>query len=219
VALAVPAAVFIDKDGTLVRNIPYNIDPRRIELTRGAGTALQRMKNAGYKLIVISNQPGIALNLFDARDLLPVNRRIQDLLSSYGVEIDAFYYCPHEPRDHCECRKPLPGMILRAARERGVNTAMSWMIGDILNDVEAGNCAGCRTIHLDNGNETEWVKGDYRQPACTVLDLPAAAEVICSSSAGSAGVAWLQATSNGQPADGQRRPAESAKRSAAAREH
>jgi histidinol-phosphate phosphatase family protein len=177
--------VFIDKDGTLVRDVPYNIDPCRVQLAPGAGAALRRMKNAGYKMIVISNQPGIALKLFRERDLVLVNQRIQDLLSSYEVEIDAFYYCPHEPGDHCECRKPRPGMILQAAREQGVKTGMSWMIGDILNDVEAGNRAGCRTVHLDNGNETEWVKGDYRQPAWTVSDLPAAAEVICSSSAGS----------------------------------
>jgi histidinol-phosphate phosphatase family protein len=184
-ALGLPAAVFIDKDGTLVRDVPYNIDPCRVQLAPGAGAALRRMKNAGYKMIVISNQPGIALKLFRERDLVLVNQRIQDLLSSYEVEIDAFYYCPHEPGDHCECRKPRPGMILQAAREQGVKTGMSWMIGDILNDVEAGNRAGCRTVHLDNGNETEWVKGDYRQPAWTVSDLPAAAEVICSSSAGS----------------------------------
>jgi histidinol-phosphate phosphatase family protein len=187
-ALALPAAVFIDKDGTLVRDVPYNADPRRVELTPGAGEALRRMKNAGYKIIIISNQPGIALNLFGERDLLPVNRRIQDLLAPYEVEVDAFYYCPHEPCDGCECRKPLPGMILRAAREHGVETEMSWMIGDILNDVEAGNRAGCRTIHLDNGNETEWTKGDYRRPAWTVRDLPAAAEVICSGSAGYPGL-------------------------------
>jgi hypothetical protein len=81
---------------------------------------------------------------------------------------------------------------------------MSWMIGDILNDVEAGNRAGCRTIHLDNGNETEWVKGDYRQPACTVPNLPAAAEVICSSSAGFQGIAWLQATGDESRAGSER---------------
>lgn len=196
-ALGLPAAVFIDKDGTLVRDVPYNIDPCRVELAPSAGEALRRIKNAGYKIIVISNQPGIALKLFNERDLLPVNRRIQDLLSSYEVAIDAFYYCPHQPGDYCGCRKPLPGMILRAAREHGVRTEMSWMIGDILNDVEAGNRAGCRTIHLDNGNETEWRKGDYRQPGWTVQDLSAAAEVICSASAGSAGVAWLQATGTG----------------------
>lgn len=184
-ALGLLAAVFIDKDGTLVRDVPYNIDPCRVQLAPGAGAALRRMKNAGYKVIVISNQPGIALKLFRERDLVLVNQRIQDLLSSYEVEIDAFYYCPHEPGDHCECRKPRPGMILQAAREQGVKTGMSWMIGDILNDVEAGNRAGCRTVHLDNGNETEWVKGAYRQPAWTVSDLPAAAEMICSSSAGS----------------------------------
>lgn len=177
-AVAGGKAVFIDKDGTMIRDVPYNVDPRYIRLTAKTGRALRRMKDAGYKLIVISNQSGIARSLFKERDLLAVNRRVQALLARYGVKVDAFYYCPHAPDDRCECRKPMPGMILRAAKDHAVNLRISWMIGDILNDVEAGNRAGCRTIHIDNGNETEWLKGDYRQPSYTVRDLAAAAEII-----------------------------------------
>jgi D-glycero-D-manno-heptose 1,7-bisphosphate phosphatase len=172
-------AVFIDKDGTLIHDVPYNVDPRRISLTKGAGAALCRMKKAGYQLLVISNQSGIARGLFEEKDLLPVNRQIQQLLAPYGVEVDAFYYCPHGPHDECNCRKPKPGMILQAADERAIDTRISWMIGDILNDIEAGNRAGCRTIHLNNSNETEWIKGNYREPARSVRDLTEAADIIC----------------------------------------
>ena len=128
------------------------------------------MKEAGFKLIVISNQSGIARGLFKEQDLMPINRKVQSLLAPYGVEIDAFYYCPHGPVDHCGCRKPQPGMILQAAKDHAIDPQISWMIGDILNDVEAGNRAGCNTIHFNKGNETEWLKGDYRQPLHTVQD-------------------------------------------------
>lgn len=171
--------VFIDKDGTLIHDVPYNVDPKNVQLTMGAGRALRRIKNAGYQLIVISNQSGIAKGLFEEKDLLPINRQIQTLLTPHGVKVDAFYYCPHGPDDGCECRKPMPGMILQAGRDHAVDLQISWMIGDILNDVEAGNRAGCRTIQIDNGNETEWIRNDYRQPLYTVKGLAEAAEIIC----------------------------------------
>lgn len=162
-----------------MHDVPYNVDPRHVRLIADAGPALRNMKNAGYKLIVISNQSGVARGLFEEKDLLHVNRCIQSLLAAYDVSIDAFYYCPHGPNDGCECRKPMPGMILRAARDHDVDLQVSWMIGDILNDVEAGNRAGCGTIHLDNGNETEWIRGNYREPMHSVTDWMRAAGIIC----------------------------------------
>lgn len=177
-------AVFIDKDGTLVDDVPYNVDPGKVRLTEGAGLALQRMRKAGFRLIVVSNQSGIARGWFEESDLLPVNREIQAQLAPHGVEIDAFYYCPHGPGDHCACRKPAPGMILRAAEEHGIDCRGSWMIGDILHDVEAGNRAGCGTIHLDNGNETEWMPGSQRQPLYSVRTLLEAADIVCGAPGG-----------------------------------
>ncbi len=174
-------AVFIDKDGTLIQDVPYNVDPQHVRLIAGAGHALCCMREAGFKLIVISNQSGIARGLFKEQDLMPINRRIQSLLEPYGVEIDAFYYCPHGPGDHCRCRKPRPGMILQAARDYAIDLKISWMVGDILNDVEAGNRAGCSTIHFNNGNETQWLKGDYRQPSHTVQDWFNSAGIVCHS--------------------------------------
>ncbi len=167
-------AVFIDKDGTLVQNVPYNVDPERIALTPGAVQGLSALSCVGYRLIVVSNQPGAALGLFDEPDLEKVERRLRELLPA----LDGFYYCPHAPQAGCDCRKPAPGMLERAAREHGVELAGSWMVGDILDDVEAGRRAGCRTILLDNGNETEWRSGEARRPHYVARDLSHAAAII-----------------------------------------
>ena len=182
-------AVFLDKDGTVVHNFPYNVDPSKIELTAGCAEALLRLHQAGHPLIVISNQPGLAKGLFSLQDLQRAERFLARLLASFGIPIRAFYYCPHHPeavvprsRTACTCRKPAPGLIEQAAREHGLDLAGSWMIGDILNDVEAGRRAGCGTILIDNGNETEWVRSPIRTPDYVVPGLIEAAEIICRSS-------------------------------------
>lgn len=171
-------AVFIDKDGTLIHDVPYNVDPRRITLYPDAGNSLQRLKDLGYLLIVVSNQSGVSRGIFPRIALDQVSEKVQDLLSEYLIQIDDFYYCPHDSRDKCECRKPKPGMLLRAARRHRLDLTESWMIGDILNDVEAGNRAGCRTILLENGNETEWSPGLCRTPQFVVKNLTEAADII-----------------------------------------
>jgi D-glycero-D-manno-heptose 1,7-bisphosphate phosphatase len=164
-------AVFIDKDGTLIPDIPYNIDPEKITIDKEVTEALKLLKEEGFLLIVISNQPGVAKGYFEEKDLENVWNKISLLLQKNNLAIDAFYYCPHEPRGkvevysiQCDCRKPLPGMILKAASELKIDLSESWMIGDILNDVEAGNRAGCSTILIDSGNETEWVINEIRRP-------------------------------------------------------
>ena len=168
-------AVFIDKDGTLITDVPYNVKPELIKLEPGAGETLQRLQKAGYLLILISNQAGVALGYFNEKDLTPVSKVIQHLLRPYSVRISAFYYCPHHPQGTvepynkgCHCRKPEAGMLLQAAADLKIDLSQSWMIGDILNDVEAGNRAGCQTILIDNGGETEWLPGPNRTPHFTV---------------------------------------------------
>jgi D-glycero-D-manno-heptose 1,7-bisphosphate phosphatase len=181
------AAVFLDKDGTLIEDVPYNVDASLMRLTPGAGGALRRLSDAGYKLFVVSNQAGVARGLFPESALRGVAECLESMLASYGVALDGFYYCPHHPEAtvpeyaaSCLCRKPAPGMLVRAVAEHGVTLEQSWMIGDILNDVEAGRRAGCRTILLDNGNETEWELSRLRLPDCVVSDLNAAADrILC----------------------------------------
>jgi len=180
-------AVFLDKDGTLVDDLPYNVEPARITLCSGAGTALRLLSRLDYRLFVVTNQAGIAFGRFGEAAMSIVHDRLQDLLFRERLTLDGFYYCPHHPegsvaayaRD-CHCRKPLPGLLLQAAHEHGIDLRASWMIGDILHDVEAGNRAGCRTLLLDNGNETEWRLGPRRIPTRMAPDLYAAAVLIAS---------------------------------------
>lgn len=179
------SAVFLDKDGTLIPDIPYNVDPARITLYPETGAALKRLKQAGYRLIVVSNQSGVARGYFEEAALGAVFDRINELLEPFDVQIDGFNYCANHPKGtveryaiDCDRRKPKPGMLLESALEHQIDLSASWMIGDILNDVEAGNRAGCRTVLVDRGGETEWQGGPLRTPTATVPDLTEAANVI-----------------------------------------
>jgi histidinol-phosphate phosphatase family protein len=178
-------AVFLDKDGTLVEDVPYNVDPARVRLSPGAGEGLARLRAAGYRLIIVSNQSGVARGLFPESALAAVEARLGELLAGYGVRPVGFYVCPHHPDGlvaeyavACECRKPAPGLIRRAAREHAIDLGRSWFVGDILDDVEAGRAAGCRTVLIDNGNETEWILTRDRRPHAVAADLAGAARLI-----------------------------------------
>lgn len=184
-AIAPRRAVFLDKDGTLVENLPFNVDPARIRLTPHAEDAVRRLANAGFVLAIVSNQPGVAQGLFDESALAPVASEISARLAALGVALSGFYYCPHDPlgtveryRRVCDCRKPAPGLLARAARELDLDLGASWLVGDILDDIEAGRRAGCRTVLVDNGNETEWHVDTGRLPHHIVDDLEQAARII-----------------------------------------
>jgi histidinol-phosphate phosphatase family protein len=178
-------AVFLDKDGTLIEDVPYNVDPDRIRLMPRAAEGLRALHAAGYRLIVVSNQSGVARGYFAEGALAEVERRLRELLADAGVPLAGFYYCPHHPQGKvaayavaCACRKPATGMLLRAAVEHGLDLGRSWLVGDILDDVEAGRAAGCTTVLLDTGHETEWLLTPARQPHHRVADLAEAATVI-----------------------------------------
>lgn len=177
-------AIFLDKDGTLIDDVPYNVDPDQISLAPKAAAALRRLAPK-YRLFVVSNQSGVAHGFFTEDALHGVQRRLRQLLRDEGVELDGFYYCPHHPsgidlryRSRCACRKPRPGMLLQAANEHLLDLARCWMIGDILDDIEAGHRAGCRAVLVDNGGETEWQLSEVRRPDFVVADLDAAADEI-----------------------------------------
>lgn len=178
-------AIFIDKDGTLISDVPYNVDPDKIVLTDGAVEGLRLLQRKGYALIVISNQAGVAHGYFAEEDLEPVIFRLHRLLGSAGITLNGFYYCPHHPMGKlsqytvsCNCRKPAPGMILKAAADMNISLQASWMIGDILHDVEAGNRAGCQSVLINNGNETVWEMNEHSRPAYIAKDLLEAARLI-----------------------------------------
>lgn len=182
-------AVFLDKDGTLLVDLPYNIEPSRMRLAPRVAAGLRRLSRIGMPLIVVSNQPGVALGRFPLEALGPVRARLDAMFAEHGATLVDFYACPHHPRGSvaefrcaCLCRKPMPGMLQRAAAEHGIDLERSWFVGDILDDVEAGRRAGCRTILIDNGNETEWLRAAddplLRTPHAMVGDFDEAARVI-----------------------------------------
>ena len=184
-------AVFLDKDGTLVENLPYNVDPARIRLAPDAIAAAQKLHTHGFVLLVVTNQAGVALGKFEERALERVERRLQELLGEAGVPLAGMYWCPHFPAGvvaryaiDCACRKPNPGLLWAAARDHGLDLARSWMIGDILDDVEAGRRAGCRTVLLDNGHETQWRLSSLRLPHLVAPSLALAADAIVDSERG-----------------------------------
>lgn len=184
-------AAFLDKDGTLIENVPYNVAPDLIRLTPGAAEGLTLLHERGYRLIVVSNQPGVALGYFPESALEDVEDRLREILSEIGIPLEAFVYCPHHPGGivapyarACDCRKPAPGMIAGYASAHGIDLARSWLLGDILDDVEAGHRAGCRSVLIDNGNETEWVLTPEREPFFIAADLLQAARVISRIDAG-----------------------------------
>ena len=186
-ALKLRKAIFLDKDGTLIRDVPYNVDPGKIRMEPGACEALRLLHARGYLLIVVSNQSGIAHGYFPEKALVTVRKKLVDIFARTGVPLAGFYYCPHHPdgvvpgyRTKCFCRKPHPGMLLRAARELGVDLRLSWMVGDILDDIEAGNLAGCRTVLVDNGNETKWEFSQTRKPDHYAPNVAQAARMIVS---------------------------------------
>jgi histidinol-phosphate phosphatase family protein len=178
-------AIFLDKDGTLVRDVPYNVDPARIELGPGAELALPRLARRGYELVVVSNQSGIARGYFEETAMRRVEEHLRELLEKIGVPLAGFYYCPHlvdgsvpQYAVRCDCRKPKPGLLVQAARDLDLDLAASWMIGDILDDVEAGHRTGCRSILLLNGGETAWDVSGERLPDAVAKDLVGAADRI-----------------------------------------
>ncbi len=193
-------AVFVDRDGTLnamVYDATHGLldSPRRPEqvtLVEGAGEFLSVLRNAGFRIEVVTNQPGLAKGTMTAEELDAVNDRLAELLAADGGAWDALHYCPHHPEGVvdtyigvCDCRKPKPGMLLAAAAERNIDLASSWMIGDGLNDVQAGRAAGCRTIlvvKLKSEHLQKFVEEPDSEPDATVESLGAAAVFVLGNS-------------------------------------
>ena len=157
-------ALFLDRDGTLVHPRHYPTTPEELCLYDGIGPLLAALQGsgsaAGLRLVVITNQSGLARGLFDAAALVRMHNHLTGELARSGARLDGIYYCPHHPEGTvpelavtCPCRKPAPGLLLQAAQDLDLDLAASWFIGDILDDVEAGNRAGCRTILVDLGTE------------------------------------------------------------------
>ncbi len=151
-------AIFLDRDGTLNREVDYLADPNHLELLAGVGTGLKKLSLAGFALCVVTNQSGIARGLFSENTLSAIHDRLQTMLASEGVAIDFIGTCPHHPtvgeapyRRECDCRKPKPGLLLQAASKLQLDLRSSWMIGDSERDLIAGQAAGCSNILVGTG--------------------------------------------------------------------
>jgi len=150
------AAVFLDRDNTIIHNDGDLGDPEAVHLIQGAASAIASLRGLGYKIVVVSNQGGVARGKFTEEDVEAVHVRINELIQhATGAHIDRFYYCPYHPEGTVEAyrrehpwRKPAPGMLQEAARDLSIDLKQSWMIGDQLRDIEAGLAAGTRTIWL-----------------------------------------------------------------------
>jgi D-glycero-D-manno-heptose 1,7-bisphosphate phosphatase len=141
-------AVFLDRDGTLIDDVGYISDPQDVRLVPGAADALRALRNAGFRLVVISNQSGLGRGDVTQEQADSVHERFLDELQRAGARIDAAYYCPHSPDEGCRCRKPLPGLILDAAGDLGLDLERSVMVGNSHVDISAGEAAGTRAILL-----------------------------------------------------------------------
>jgi D-glycero-D-manno-heptose 1,7-bisphosphate phosphatase len=139
-------AVFMDRDGTLIDDVGYCGRPEDVRLLDGVWEALGELRTEGFALVVVSNQSGIGRGVITRGQACAVHERFAQGLKAVGIVLDAAEYCPHTPWNDCPCRKPKPGMLLRAAEREGIDLNRSFMIGDRGSDVQAGQRAGCATI-------------------------------------------------------------------------
>lgn len=169
--------VFLDRDGTLIENHPFARTPDDIHLLPGTVKGLWLLHQAGYALVVVMDQSGIANGWFtqDAVTYEEISLRMR--LAMFDIPLHGFYVCPHH-RTHCLCRKPKPGLLMQAACELNVDLCRSWMVGDVLDDVETGRSAGCRTVLLTSGHETEWDMTPMRWPDLIADNVLEAAHLI-----------------------------------------
>ncbi|MDQ7780760.1 MAG: HAD family hydrolase [Planctomycetota bacterium] len=205
-------AIFFDRDGTLLKERLFLTDPRRVRLYRSAGKAIALLSRAGFVTVLASNQSGIARGLLNEAVLHRIHSTLQRKLERTGARLDAIYYCPHLPPKEltsapmgdaapqecgrskrnrylvrCSCRKPQPGLLVRAARELGIDLSRSLMIGDSLRDLDAARAAGCRGVLVLTGNgrkTASWLRsaGRVRSMAVHVArDVLAAARWIVDS--------------------------------------
>lgn len=157
-------AAFLDRDGVINRKAPGDEYVTRWEdmhFLPGVSNAIALLNKAGYLVVVVTNQRCVAKGLLGRDELTSMHVRMRELLSSEGARIDAIYDCLHDLCDVCSCRKPQPGMLLRAAQDFGVDLNASWMIGDSEIDVEAGKRAGCKTVRIKNGVKIPNLEADF----------------------------------------------------------
>lgn len=154
-------AVFLDRDGTINVEKDYLYRVEEFEFTPGAVEAIRLLNQAGYLVVVVTNQSGVARGYYTEADVKTLHSHIDHVLVSQGARVDAWYYCPHHEHGKlpynqaCDCRKPMPGMLRQAAADHAIDLTRSWMVGDKPADIEAGQAAGCRPVLVMTGYGAE----------------------------------------------------------------
>lgn len=154
---SVNRAVFLDRDGVINKKMPegqYVTKWEDLQFLPGVANAIAALKEAGFRVIVATNQRCVAKGLISLQDVDSIHQRMLAALAAANAVIDSVYCCPHEAQPPCDCRKPRPGMLLTAARAHGLDLNSSWMIGDSESDVQAGKTAGCKTARILSSGET-----------------------------------------------------------------
>lgn len=148
-------AILLDRDGTINEEVGYLSEPEKFRFLPNVLSALKKLQNAGFKLIIITNQNGIGLGYYSKEDFFKVNSHMFKLLSEDGITIDKIYFCPHSKGENCQCRKPNLALLKRAQEEANIEIKNTWMIGDKSADIEAGKRFGCKTIRVATGHSDQ----------------------------------------------------------------
>ena len=164
-------AVFLDRDGTIARDVPYCSRPEDFELLPGVAEGIKLLNEHGFKVVVVTNQSGIARGYFTEGMLAKIHDKMITQLADHGAHVDAIYYCPHQPDDNCECRKPKPKMVLQAAIDLDIELGESYVIGDSEMDVELARRAGCKAgIRMGEMACTgDWVAASFKDAVEQIL--------------------------------------------------
>lgn len=153
-------AIILDRDGVINKEVSYLSDPKDFEFIKGSIEALKILKQKGFLLIIITNQAGIARGFFTEETLKAIHHKMIEILKKNNIQLDDIYYCPHHPdfTGLCDCRKPNPGMILKAQQKYNIDLSYSYIVGDTLNDIKAGFAAKCKTVLVLTGYGKEEFK-------------------------------------------------------------
>ena len=170
-------AVFLDRDGTIASDVHFCCRIQDFELLPTAPQAIRLLNRHGFKVIIVTNQSGISRGYLSEETLQQIHHHMRHELARHGALIDATYYCTHHPDDGCDCRKPRPGLLLKATHDLDIDLGRSFMIGDHDRDIEAGKAVGCRTALINSNNNG---KKPSVLPDCTAEDLLQAVRwIIC----------------------------------------
>ena len=167
---AARALALLDRDGTLIRDVPFLDDPAAVELLPGVGEGLAALQAQGFALAILTNQQGVGLGYYTAREMIAVHQQLFRRLGPFGVRISRIYFCPHSAAEGCACRKPGSALVERAMRDFAMEARQVFVVGDLGTDVASGRSAGCRTVLVgDNPGEPDYRAADFTDAAAWMM--------------------------------------------------